>query len=111
LPGGIGQPNFTIDETTNRINGFSYDLTGNLTSDGAFTYAYDGANRMTQAQQVASPNTTTASTYFGPLRIKKVVGSATTLYLYSGGKPIAPPIFLYLHCISSYLRVMIGNLQ
>jgi hypothetical protein len=43
LPGGIGQPNFTIDETTNRINGFSYDPAGNLTGDGAFTYAYDGA--------------------------------------------------------------------
>ena len=32
LPGGIGQPNFTIDETTNRINGFSFDSAGNLTS-------------------------------------------------------------------------------
>jgi RHS repeat-associated protein len=89
LPGGIGQPNFTIDETTNRINGFSYDSAGNLTADGVFTYAYDGANRMKQAQQVASPNTVTNSTYFGPLRIKKVVNSTTTRYLYSGSKLIA----------------------
>src|SRR5437773_1655476 len=29
-----------------------------------------------------------AYTYFGPLRIKKVVGSTTTLYVYSGSKPI-----------------------
>jgi RHS repeat-associated protein len=89
LPGGIGQPNFTIDETTNRISSFTYDSAGNLTGDGAFTYAYDGANRMKQAQQVAAPNTVTSSTYFGPLRIKKVVGSTTTLYLYSGSKLIA----------------------
>jgi RHS repeat-associated protein len=89
LPGGIGQPNFTIDPATNRINGFSYDSAGNLTGDGIFTYAYDGANRMKQAQQVASPNTTTTSAYFGPLRIKKVVGSTTTRYIYSGTKPIA----------------------
>src|SRR5205823_794338 len=27
-------------------------------------------------------------TYFGPLRIKKVAGAATTTYLYSGNKPI-----------------------
>jgi RHS repeat-associated protein len=89
LPGGIGQPSFTINETTNRINGFSYDSAGNLTGDGTFTYAYDGANRMKQAQQVASPNTVTTSTFFGPLRIKKVVGSTTTRYLYSSSKPIA----------------------
>jgi RHS repeat-associated protein len=89
LPAGIGQPNFTIDETTNRISGFTYDLAGNLTNDGAFTYAYDGANRMKQAQQSASPNTVTSSTFFGPLRIKKAVGSTTTVYVYSGAKPIA----------------------
>jgi len=89
LPGGIGQPNFTINESTNQISGFTYDSAGNLTGDGAFTYAYDGANRMKQAQQVASPNTLTSSTFFGALRIKKVVGSTTTLYLYAGSKPIA----------------------
>jgi RHS repeat-associated protein len=89
LPGGIGQPTFTIDQNTNRITGITYDNGGNLTNDGIFTYTYDGANRMTQAQQIASPNTTTTSTYFGSLRIKKAVGSTPTLYIYSGNKPIA----------------------
>jgi RHS repeat-associated protein len=89
LPGGIGQPNVTINESTNQISGFTYDSAGNLTNDGSFTYAYDGANRMKQAQQVASPNTVTASTYFGALRIKKVVGATMTRYLYSGSKLIA----------------------
>jgi len=27
--------------------------------------------------------------YFGPQRIKKIVGSTTTRYIYSGSKPIA----------------------
>ena len=67
----VGTSSFAIDPVTNRINGFSYDNAGNLTGDTAFTYAYDGANRMKQAQQVAAPNTTTTSTYFGPLRIKE----------------------------------------
>jgi RHS repeat-associated protein len=44
---------------------------------------------MKQAQQVAAPNTVTSSTYFGPLRIKKVVGTTTTRYVYSGSFPIA----------------------
>jgi RHS repeat-associated protein len=89
MPGGVGQPNFTMDENTNRITGFSYDGAGNLSGDSAFTYTYDGASRMKQAQQVASPNTITATTYFGQLRIKKVVGSNTTRYIYSGSMPIA----------------------
>jgi RHS repeat-associated protein len=89
LPGGIGQPNFTIDESTNKINGFAYDSSGNLTGDTAFTYTYDAANRMTQARQIASPNTTATSTFFGPLRIKKTISSTTTTYIYSGATPIA----------------------
>jgi RHS repeat-associated protein len=116
LPGGIGQPSFTIDETTNRINGLSYDSAGNLTGDGTFTYAYDGANRMKQAQQVASPNTVTSSTYFGPLRIKKVVGATTTRYLYSGSKPIAEyvngsatPSKEYIYAGSTLLATIAGT--
>ncbi len=116
LPAGIGQPNFTIDESTNQISGFTYDLAGNLTNDGAFTYAYDGANRMKQAQQSASPNTLTASTFFGPLRIKKVVGSNTTRYLYSGSKPIAEyvngsttPSKEYIYAGSALLATVAGT--
>jgi len=116
LPGGIGQPSFTIDETTNRINGFSYDSAGNLTGDGTFTYTYDGANRMKQAQQIASPNTITSSTYFGALRIKKVVGATTTRYLYSGSKPIAEyvngsttPSKEYIYAGSTLLATIAGT--
>jgi RHS repeat-associated protein len=81
----IGQPQLTIDPATNRItnSGVTYDANGNLTNDGVTAYSYDGANRVTQL------NSGSASyTYFGPLRIKKVIGSTTTVYIYSGNKPI-----------------------
>ncbi|MGH9569028.1 MAG: hypothetical protein ACRD4F_05285 [Candidatus Angelobacter sp.] len=52
--------------------------------DPTAAYTFDGANRLTTV------NTTGASyTYFGPLRIKKTIGGATTIYIYSGSKVIA----------------------
>jgi RHS repeat-associated protein len=80
----IGTSSFAVDPATNRINGFSYDLAGNMTGDGVNTYSYDGANRLKQIDAGAA-----AYTYFGPLRIKKVNGGATTIYIYSSNKPIA----------------------
>jgi len=85
----VSQPNFTVDAATNRIVGYCYDLAGNLQDDatcpnGSHKYAYDGANRL------ITINTTAAVySYFGPQRIKKVLGSTTTRYIYSGSKPIA----------------------
>ncbi len=90
----IGQPVFTVDPATNRIQGapanctsasaFCYDAAGNLLNDGVGTYSYDGANRLTQIGSGAA-----TYTYFGVSRIKKVVGSTTTIYIYFGSKPIA----------------------
>jgi len=81
----IGQPNFTIDPATNRItnSGYTYDAAGNMTHDASNAYTYDGANRLTKIN--AGPPT---YTYFGALRIKKIAGSTTTVYIYSGSKPI-----------------------
>jgi RHS repeat-associated protein len=84
----IGQPQFTIDPATNRIVGYCYDAAGNLLDEntcpaGTHQYRYDGANRLNQIN--AGPPT---YTYFGALRIKKVTGSTTTVYVYSGTKPI-----------------------
>ena len=73
LPGGIGQPSFTVDQNTNRILGMAYDAAGNQTSDGSFSYAYDGAGRLYTVTNTAE------YTYFGGLRIKKVVGSPPPL--------------------------------
>jgi RHS repeat-associated protein len=89
LAGGnisIGQPTFTIDASTNRIIGFTYDNAGNLTHDATAAYTYDGANRLTSVNNGSAVAT---YTYFGPLRIKKANGSTTTVYVYSGSKPIA----------------------
>jgi RHS repeat-associated protein len=85
----IGQPTFSINPATNRIIGYCYDLAGNLTDEaacptGAHQYTYDGANRLTQIN-----GGTATYSYFGQLRIKKTAGNGTTLYIYSGGKPIA----------------------
>ncbi|MGH9568426.1 MAG: hypothetical protein ACRD4F_02220 [Candidatus Angelobacter sp.] len=84
LPGGIGQPSFTVDAGTNRITnaGYAYDAAGNQTSDGSFSYAYDAAGRLYTVTNTAE------YTYFGGLRIKKVVGSTTTVTIYSGANPI-----------------------
>jgi RHS repeat-associated protein len=82
----VSQPNFSIDPATNRITntGYAYDAAGNMTHDANAAYAYDGANRLINI------NTTAAIySYFGPQRIKKVLGSSTTRYIYSGSKPIA----------------------
>ena len=80
----VYQPNFTVDPATNRITGYQYDNAGNLTSDGVNTFTYDGANRMTKF------DTSGASyTYFGALRVKRIVGANTSVYIYSGNNPIA----------------------
>jgi RHS repeat-associated protein len=51
---------------------------------GTHQYTYDGANRLTN---ISGGSVTYA--YFGQLRIKKTTASGTTIYIYSGGKPIA----------------------
>ncbi|MBZ5523124.1 MAG: hypothetical protein LAP21_12875, partial [Acidobacteriia bacterium] len=81
----IGQPQFTIDPNTNHITntGFQYDGAGNLINDGTNAYFYDGANRLRQINSGAA-----VYSYFGPLRIKKVLGTTATVYIYSGNKPI-----------------------
>jgi RHS repeat-associated protein len=86
LTGGnvtVTQPQLAVDPATNHVVGNAYDAAGNMTGDGVSTYSYDGANRLKQI------NAGSASyTYFGASRIKKVVGTSTTVYIYSGGRPI-----------------------
>jgi RHS repeat-associated protein len=81
------QPQLSVDQNTNRINtsGYGYDAAGNMTNDSLHTYAFDAENRITQVDG----GTTAANTYLGALRVKKVAGSTTTVYVYSGSKPIA----------------------
>jgi RHS repeat-associated protein len=78
----------TPDTSTNRISGDCYDANGNLLAESAPpcpspTYVYDAENHMVNYS-------TAAYTYDGNgLRVKKVSGSTTTVYIFSGSKVIA----------------------
>jgi RHS repeat-associated protein len=114
LTGGnvsIGQPQLTFDPATNRISsgGFQYDAAGNLTNDSVNAYSYDGANRLTQVNAG-----TAVYSYFGQLRIKKVAGSTTTVYIYSGNEPIVEyangvPSKEYIYSGSQLLATIVGT--
>lgn len=77
----------------NGLEGYCYDAAGNLTDESGcpaagspHRYTYDGANRLISVNN----GTATASyTYIGPLRVKKNAGGTTTLYIYSGTRPLA----------------------
>jgi hypothetical protein len=58
----------------------------NLTQEGSASlqYKYDGENRM-----VSFNNGTASYTYVDAARVKKVSGSTTTVYVFSGSKVIA----------------------
>jgi len=110
----VGQPTLMINSATNQItnSGYIYYNAGNMTHDATAAYAYDGANRLTRI------NTGPAYTYFGPQRIKKVVGSTTTRYIYSGSKPIAEyvnganvnsPSTEYVYAGSQLLVTLVGS--
>jgi RHS repeat-associated protein len=79
----------TVSATTNQITGspYTYDLSGNMTNDGLNTLVYDGENRSTSATNGSSSG---AYTYDGGgLRVKKIAGSTTTVYVFSGSKVFA----------------------
>ncbi|HEV1996150.1 MAG TPA: RHS repeat-associated core domain-containing protein [Candidatus Acidoferrum sp.] len=75
----------TVDATTNRIitTGYTYDVGGNMTNDGSNTLTYDAENRGATAAGATY-------TYDGhSLRVKKVSGSTTTVYIFSGSQVVA----------------------
>ncbi len=78
-----------VDATTNRINsgGYAYDANGNMTNDGNNTLVYDAENRVLSATNGSASGT---YAYDGnSLRVQKVSGSTTTIYIFSGSKVIA----------------------
>jgi len=68
------------------IKNYSHDYAGNITNDGVHTYQYDAENRLTSVDGGA-----TASYAYDQhnRRIKKVVGSTTTHYVWEGSQVIA----------------------
>ena len=78
-----------VSTTTNRIttSGYSYDASGNMTGDGLNTLTYDGENRTITSSGSLGSGT---YTYDGNgLRVKKVSGSTTTVFVYGGAQVIA----------------------
>ena len=79
----------TVSATTNQITGspYAYDANGNMTNDGNNTLLYDGENRVLSATNGGASG---AYAYDGnSLRVKKVSGSTTTVYIFSGSKVVA----------------------
>ncbi|MGH7701926.1 MAG: RHS repeat-associated core domain-containing protein, partial [Gemmatimonadales bacterium] len=66
--------------------GLTYDLNGNLTSDGATTYTWDARDRLVA---LAGPGVT-ASFNYDPLgrRLSKTMNGTTTSFLYDGLHPV-----------------------
>jgi YD repeat-containing protein len=73
-------------QNNNRMDGYSYDTAGNMTSDGTHTYTYDAENRMIQ---VDGGSTATYSYDVDGHRVEKV--SATGNY----SDPAGTYFFLY----------------
>jgi RHS repeat-associated protein len=79
----------TASATTNHIttSGYSYDANGNMTNDGVNTLTYDAENRLLTSSGSLGSGT---YTYDGNgLRVNKVSGGTTTVYIYSGPVLIA----------------------
>jgi RHS repeat-associated protein len=85
---GVPSNSVTVSPTTNQLGSpYAYDASGNMTNDGSNTLVYDGENRATSA---TNSSTSGAYTYDGRgLRVQKVAGSTTTVYVFSGSKAIA----------------------
>lgn len=98
--GSVYQGSVQVTASSNRINCIggsgqnctggvvpTYDSNGNMTYDGSNTLVYDAENHAVSATNQSSAGT---YTYDGNgLRVKKVSGSTTTVYIFSGSKMVA----------------------
>ncbi len=77
--GTLPDLNASVD-TSNRLAGFTYDASGNMTGDGVHTYQYDAETRMQSVDTTGAVYTFDAA----GRRVGKTVGSAKTIYFYAG---------------------------
>ena len=76
-----------VAAATNQMTGYTYDANGNLTNDGESTLTYDAENRVATSTGALGSGT---YSYDGKgLRVEKVAGTTTTVYIFSGSKVIA----------------------
>jgi RHS repeat-associated protein len=86
LPAVLNQTNNpTICLTTNRLDGYGYDLAGNVTVDAAnHTFAYDAENHLVQYDGGSTQIGGAEYFYDGDgRRVKKIVGTVETLFVYN----------------------------
>jgi RHS repeat-associated protein len=82
-----GSTTLIFNSATNQVSTLPYDASGNMMNDGINALAYDAAGRM-----VTSTQSSAVSTYSYDcknLRVQKVSGGNTTVYIFSGGKVLA----------------------
>jgi RHS repeat-associated protein len=85
--GGAGASTFTVASTSNRLLSVSggltrtntHDAAGNITNDGAQTFGYNDAGRMTSASGALSATYT--QNVLGQ-RVRKIAGGVTTYFVY-----------------------------
>ncbi len=71
------QPQLSFNTANNQVNGYTYDVAGNVINDGNHTYAYDAENQL-----VSIDNGSTASYTYDALnqRVKIVTAQGTERY-------------------------------
>jgi len=67
---------------------YSYDINGNLTNDGQYTYIYDCESRLIEVKQGEATIVTYAYDFKGR-RVRKSVGASVTQFSYDGDKIIS----------------------
>jgi len=72
-------------QNSNRMDGYSYDASGNLLNDGSHTYFYDAESRITQVGGTLGTCSTATACYVydaNGQRIRKTTGGTSVDYLY-----------------------------
>lgn len=84
--GGVPTNRITSVNNNGQNLNYTYDAAGNVASDGAHSYTYDAENRLVSVDGGVTAN---YSYDHKNRRYKKVVGAASTHYIWEGGQVIA----------------------
>jgi RHS repeat-associated protein len=79
----------TTQEAAQPVRNYTYDLNGNMTSDGSRTYAYDFKNHLVEVRDQMTNNLIAQYSYDAlDRRIKKTLAGGSTIYLFDGNQVI-----------------------